>query len=172
MAAVTPSLSLLPVTKDHRPIVERLWQLYAHDLSEFRGSMPNDDGLYKHGRLPTYFDDPDRCGYLFQDDSAVAGFAMVSGISQPPRHMGDFFVVRAARRKGIGHTAALALLRRHPGSWEIAFQEENPKAARFWRRVATDAVGDAWREQRRPVPNKPHIPPDTWVRLDTTTTAH
>jgi predicted acetyltransferase len=81
--------------------------------------------------------------------------------------MGEFFVVRAARRGGVGHAAALEAIRRHPGRWEIAFQEENPKAARFWRRVATEVVGDAWTTEARPVPDKPHIPPDTWLFLRT-----
>jgi predicted acetyltransferase len=164
---VTASPSLQPVTHAQRPVVERLWQLYAHDLSAFRGSMPDGDGLYKAGRLPTYFDDPDRCGYLVCSGAALAGFALIRGLSDQPRVMGEFFVVRAARRRRVGHQAAVALLGRHPGRWEIAFQEENAGAARFWRRVATDAVGPAWAEERRPVPGKPQLPPDTWLLLST-----
>lgn len=164
---MTPSTSLRPVTGEQRPAIERLWQLYAHDLSEFRGSMPDGEGLYKAGRLPTYLDDPDRRGYLICSGSTVAGFALVRGLSDGPRVLGEFFVVRAARRRRVGHEAALGVLGLHPGHWEIAFQEENPGAARFWRTVATDAVGDAWREERRPVPGKPEVPPDTWLLLST-----
>ena len=81
--------------------------------------------------------------------------------------LSEFFVVRSARRKRVGHHAALQLLRQHSGPWQIAFQEANPAAARFWRRVATEAVGAAWSEQRRPVPGKPDLPPDTWLVLTT-----
>ncbi|MDQ1484203.1 MAG: hypothetical protein QOF35_2279, partial [Actinomycetota bacterium] len=28
-----------------------------------------------------------------------------------------------------------------------------------------DAVGTDWKEERRPVPNNPEIPPDTWLLL-------
>ena len=79
-------------------------------------------------------------------------------------------MVRALRRKGVGHRAAREMLRLHPGPWAIAFQEENPKAARFWRQLATDAVGTAWREERRPVPPPApsHLPDDVWILLDTT----
>jgi predicted acetyltransferase len=146
-------------------VVEHLWQLYAHDLSAFRGSMPDGDGLFKLGRLPTFIDDPDRCGYLICGGSAVAGFALIRGLSAEPRVMGEFFVVRAARRQRLGHQAALDLLGLHPGRWEIAFQEDNPGAARFWREVATDAAGATWREERRPVSGKPEVPPDTWLLL-------
>jgi predicted acetyltransferase len=121
--------------------------------------MPNDEGLYQPGRLPAYFLDPDRCGYLIRADTALAGFVFIRGLSGEPRVVGDFFVVRAARRKHVGHAAALRLLRLHPGRWEIA--------ARFWRRVGADVAGHACREERRPVPDKPWIPPDTWLLLST-----
>lgn len=161
------AVSLLPVRDAHRPVVARLWQLYSHDMSEFWGSMPDDEGLYQPGRLPAYFGDPDRCGYLIVSDSGLAGLALIRGLSGEPRVVGDFFVVRAARRKHVGHAAALQLLGLHPGRWEIAFQEENTGAARFWRRVGADAAGAACREERRPVPGKPWIPPDTWLLLST-----
>jgi predicted acetyltransferase len=77
--------------------------------------------------------------------------------------MGDFFVVRAARRKRVGYDVARELLRRHPGRWEIGFQAENGGAPEFWRRVVTDAVGEGRREELRPVPGKPHIPYDHFI---------
>ena len=83
--------------------------------------------------------------------------------------LGESFVVRAVRRLGVGRTAALHTLAGHGGRWEVAFQEENHGAARFWRRVADDAVselGARTREQLRPVPGKPQVPPDTWLVLD------
>ena len=71
------------------------------------------------------------------------------------------------RRRGVGQAVALELIGRYLGTWEIAFQGDNPGAPAFWRGVATTLVGDAWREERRPVPNKPDIPPDHWLLFDT-----
>jgi predicted acetyltransferase len=158
-----PVLALM--TEENRPVAERLWQLYRHDLSAFRGSMPNADGLYKPGPLPAYFGDPDRCGYLIYTAAVPAGFALIYGLSGGTRAIGEFFIVRAARRRGLGRAAAMQILQRHPGPWEMAFQEENPDAARFWRRLVADATGGAYREERRPVAGKPEIPPDTWLLL-------
>ena len=79
--------------------------------------------------------------------------------------MCEFFVVRAARGHGVGRAAADALFALYPGAWEIPFQEENAVAARFWRRVAAETAGEGVREERRPVPGKPHIPPDVWLSL-------
>ena len=159
-------MSLERVTPEQRPVLERLWQLYAYDLSEFRGSMPDSEGLYKPGRMPLYLEDPDWCCYLICTDAVPAGFAMVRGLSDEPRVIGEFFVLRSARRQRVGHQAALALLGMHPGRWEIAFQEENPGAARFWRRVAADSAGADWGEEPRPIPGKPELPPDTWLFLN------
>jgi predicted acetyltransferase len=161
--AASPPVQL--ITPGDRPVVERLWQLYAHDLSEFRGAMPDHEGLFRPGRLPSYFSDADRCGYLIRHGSAPAGFALVRGISEGPRVMGEYFVVRAARRQGVGREAAMQVLRTHPGSWEIPFQEQNPGAARFWRRVAEELAAASTREERRPVPGKPDVPADIWLML-------
>ena len=152
--------TLRPFTEEDRPVVERLWQLYRHDLSEHRDSHPDAAGLFKPGRLPAYFDDPGRCGYLVVRDGLPVGFALVQGLESAPRMISEFFVVRSVRRQGVGRAVASDLLRRHPGDWEIGFQVENRGAPEFWRGVVTDLVGETWREELRPVPGKPHIPPD------------
>jgi hypothetical protein len=54
------------------------------------------------------------------------------------------------------------VLRTHPGPWEIAFQEDNEKAARFWRRLGAELL-DSTTEQERPIPDKPYLPPDRWL---------
>ena len=154
---------LLPLADEHRPVVERLWQLYSHDMSEVRETLPNAEGLYKEGRLPGYFGDPDRAGYLISYRETPVGLAFVQGLAGETRMIAEFFVVRAVRRHGIGRKVATELLGRHPGRWEIPFQGGNRGAPEFWRQVASDVVGSDWREERRPVPNKPHIPHDQFI---------
>ncbi|MEV6413782.1 GNAT family N-acetyltransferase [Kribbella sp. NPDC051718] len=157
------SITLQPITAEHHPLIERLWQLYRHDLSEYRYNYPGADGLYPTERLRTFFTDADRCGYLVKQGDQVAGFVLVRGLVSGLRVMGEFFVLRAARRQQVGWQAALAVLRRHPGDWEIAFQENNPGAARFWRRIAGELAVDGYKDEQRPVPGKPNIEPDTWL---------
>ena len=86
-------------------------------------------------------------------------------MSGETRSIGDFFVVRAARRQRVGYDVARDLLARYPGRWEIGFQGANRGAPEFWRRVAADAAGNTWREELRPVPGKPHIPDDHFIVL-------
>lgn len=162
--------TLHPVTAEQHALLDRLDQLYRHDLSEFRDALPDEDGRFR-SRLADYLPDapdPDRGAYLVRHGGTVAGFVLLRGLVEPPRHLGEFFIIRRFRREGVGRTVVRELFRRHPGPWQLAFQEENPAAARFWRRVATEAVGPAFHEELRPVPGKDWLPPDVWLSLDTT----
>ena len=135
-----------------------VWQLYSHDMSEIGGDAAASRRPLKPGRLATYLGDPDNVdGYLVRHREAPAGFAFVSDVAGELRKMGDFFVVRAARRQGVGNAVVKELFARYRGDWEIGFQGHNRRAPEFWRRVVSDAVGTDWREERRPVPDKPHI---------------
>jgi predicted acetyltransferase/ADP-ribose pyrophosphatase YjhB (NUDIX family) len=145
------------------PVLEALWQLYQHDLSEFRHSAPGPDGRFPPGRLPAYIGGADHVAYLARRGDVPCGFALVRlGSRRDGRTLGEFFVTRAARGRGTARAFAREVLGRHPGPWVLAFQEENPRAAAFWRRLATDLLHDVT-ERRRPVPGKDHLPPDVWL---------
>jgi 8-oxo-dGTP pyrophosphatase MutT (NUDIX family) len=160
--AVWP-LTVEPVDGDDWPVVETLWQLYQHDLSEFRGSSPGPDGRFRTGHLPFYdVDDPDAVAYLARRGDRPLGFCLVRGVEQDVRTLGEFFVARSARGGQVARLLAETALRAHPGPWWIAFQDENPRAARFWRRLGEDILTDV-REERRAVQGKPHLPPDVWL---------
>jgi predicted acetyltransferase len=156
-------------TSAARHVFERLWQLYVHDLSESRGSVPNEEGVFKSGHLDWYRSSPGEwAAFLVTDSGAPIGFAFI-GLrwAGGKRTVGDFFIVRARRRSGIGRAVARALIGLYPGAWEIAFQDDNPGAPDFWRGVVRDIVGDAWSEELRAVPDKPQVAPDRWLVFDT-----
>ncbi len=145
------------------PVVERLWLMFRHDLSEFRGVLPNPDGSFRGERLQAAKEDPDWAAYLLRSGQRPVGLALVRGLTGTTRVLSGFFVVRGMRRQGIGLRAVRELVARHPGPWEVAFQDDNMTAVRFWRRVATEVAGEAWTEQRRPAPDRPDLPPDVWI---------
>jgi predicted acetyltransferase len=144
-------------------VVERLWQLYSHDLSEFRHSAPGPDGAFPSGRLPLYGDDEGRTAYLARLGDVPCGFALVRlGLRRDRRTMGEFFVTRSTRGRGVAAAFATEVFARHPGAWLVPFQDENPRAASFWRRLAYDVLVDV-AESSREVPGKRHLPPDVWL---------
>ncbi|MFJ8666197.1 GNAT family N-acetyltransferase [Streptomyces sp. NPDC093600] len=146
-----------------RPALERLWLMFRHDMSEFDGVLPDPRGAFRTDRLDAALTEPGWAPYLLTRGERPAGLALVRGLAGPTRVLNSFFVVRGARRTGFGLRAVQAVVALHPGPWEVAFQEANAVAVRFWRRVATEIAGDAWSEERRPVPGRPDLPPDSWI---------
>lgn len=167
-----PQLSVRPTTPDDRQVMERLWLLFRHDMSELSGALPGADGQFRRERLDAAFTEPGWRGLIAHLEiegapAAPVGFALVRGLDGPERVLSSFFVVRGARRSGTGRDLAAHVLSAFPGRWEIAFQDANVPAVRFWRAVATAAVGLAWTEEHRAVPGRPELPPDTWISLRT-----
>ncbi|MGW4894019.1 GNAT family N-acetyltransferase [Kitasatospora sp. NPDC004240] len=168
-----PDVSIRPAAIADRSTVERLWLMFHHDLSEFHGLLPNADGTFRDDRLRMAFSGhPDWAPYLLMSGDSPAGFAFVRGLTEPERVLNSFFVVRGARRTGIGLRAVQEIVARHPGPWKVAFQDVNTAAVRFWRRVATEIADDAWTEERCPVPGRPDLPPDVWISLDARAETH
>lgn len=158
-----PGVSVRLADATDRPVLERLWLMFRHDMSEFVGQLPNPDGTFRSERLQSAFADPDWEAYLLMRGDRPVGLALVRGLAGPVRVLNAFFVVRAVRRTGIGLHAVRQVIGRHPGPWEVAFQDSNLAAVRFWRRVGTEIAGDAWTEERRPVPGRADLPPDVWI---------
>ncbi|MGJ5749402.1 putative acetyltransferase [Streptomyces puniciscabiei] len=158
-----PDVTVRPATAADRPTVERLWLMFRHDLSAFRGDLPAPDGSFRGERVESAFTGPGWTAYLFECGTHPAGFAFVRGLDGPVRVLNSFFVVRGARRRRVGLRAVRAVLTRHPGPWEIAHQHDNPAAVAFWPRVAADVAGGAWTRELRPVPERPELPPDVWL---------
>lgn len=169
-------LSVRRAAAADRPLAERLWLMFRHDMSEFGGQLPNPDGTFRSTRLDAAFEDPDWAAYVFfgqpGQDPRPVGFALVRGLSGPVRVLNSFFVVRAARRSGTGLRAVRAVTAEHPGRWQVAFQDANAGAVRFWRRVAADIAGDDWRQERRAVPNRPDLSPDVWISFRSASPDH
>ncbi|MEV0261265.1 GNAT family N-acetyltransferase [Streptomyces sp. NPDC050617] len=166
----TAPITLQPATAELRPVIEQLMELFRHDMSEFLGHLPDADGRFGFSRLPLFFDEPEREALVVQCGTAPAGFVLTRRMDEGATSISAFFVVRALRRRGVGRHVALQLLRTRPGAWGIAFQEANSGAARFWRGVATAAVGpENWHEETRPAPTSSpvNLPEDQWIFLDT-----
>ncbi len=131
-----------PVDAADLPIMERLWQLFRHDLSEFTELLPNPDGTFGGNRLHTAFTDADRAPHLLMSDNSPVGFVVVRGLLAPTRVLNAFFVVRGARRKGIGLQAVRDVTTKYPapvGSRLPGHQRERgpllaPRRRRYRRR--------------------------------------
>jgi predicted acetyltransferase len=158
-----PDVFVRRANDDERHVVDRLWLMFRHDMSEHHGQLPAADGSFRSERVVAAFTDPDWVPYILALDDRPIGLAFVRAVTRPTRVLNSFFVVRGARRRGIGLSAVRQVVAEHPGTWEVACQDVNAAALRFWRRVATEIAGDTWSESRRPVPGRPELPPDVWI---------
>ena len=159
-----PLISVRRACADDRPLAERLWLMFRHDMSEFSGQLPNPDGTFRAERLVAAFEDRNWACYVFTGpQDRPVGFAIIRGLGGPVRVLNSFFVVRPVRRTGVGLQAVGAIFAENPGQWEVAFQDANAAAVRFWRRVAKEFAGSDWSEERKTVPGRPDLPPDVWI---------
>ncbi|WP_166848430.1 GNAT family N-acetyltransferase [Isoptericola sp. BMS4] len=158
-------LDVRPATAADVDVLDRLWALFQHDMSAVTGALPDARGRFRDERLRAARSDPGWEAWLARLGGRPAGLAVVRGLDAPVRVLSGFFVVRAARRGGVGRRFARSVLTSRRGDWEVAFQHANGAAAAFWPRVAADVAPGAWTLAHRPVPGRPELPRDAWIRL-------
>ncbi len=128
--------------------IRNLMQAYLHDLSEFSGEEPKEDGLFDVG---DYFDvfwvEPTRHPYLITSDDLVVGFALIREFEKGHFSMSEFFVLRGQRRTGIGQQAAKLLFDQFAGIWHVAQEEFNLPAQKFWNQVIDSYSEGNYQEQ-------------------------
>ena len=138
-------LEVSPATRDQAATVGNLFELYAHDFSEFRDVELGDDGRFGYKNLPLYWSEPNRHAFLFRVRQKLAGFAWAKQGSEITGDecvldMAEFFVVRRYRRHGVGSAAARQIWSRFTGRWEVRVMEDNRVACEFWARAIATAL--------------------------------
>jgi predicted acetyltransferase len=132
---------LQPIAADQAPVLQQLFELYCYDFSEQlrlplkasgRFEISVGDWWTREGHFPFFIQRNDELlGFaLARRGSQLSGAANVMDVA-------EFFVVRSARRAGIGGDAARELFERFPGPWEIRVRESNVSALAFWSRVVS-----------------------------------
>jgi predicted acetyltransferase len=127
----------------HAPLIQNLMQLYTHDFSEFwagtsRGDL-NAEGRFDPYPLDDYWSRANWSAALIWCDRALAGFALINDVTHSGmaahRNMGEFFILRKYRGRGVGRIAAELIFSRHEGLWELAVARKNAPALEFWRKT-------------------------------------
>lgn len=155
MAPIEPSsVRVEPASEAERPLIEGLLQFYIYDFSDMPPADPDDFTFDARGGYAPYSDIADywgREGYhplVIRVAGRAAGFALVNTLSHrgglAERNMGEFFVARLYRRRGVAAEAVRQILHLYPGRWEVAAAERNTVAKAFWpRAIAAAGIHDA-----------------------------
>jgi len=91
--------------------------------------------------LESSWENPNHHVYLLRVDGELAGFALVVRLStgDPPLYdIGQFFVLRKFRRKGVGKYVAFFLFDSFRGNWQVRQLLENTPAQRFWQNIISE----------------------------------
>ena len=144
-SAPSPAVVLEPIAKDAEPVLRNLFELYAHDFSEYLSLDLQPSGRFDVGVGDAWWISEGHFPFFILYKGKLVGFALVRRGSRVTKardvmDIAEFFVVRGARRKRIGLHAVHTLFRRFPGPWEIRVRPSNVPAIRFWARVA-----ETWR---------------------------
>jgi predicted acetyltransferase len=134
--------------------VRRLVQLYIYDLGGDRWDVGADGTFGSRAWHRRFWTRRGRHHFVILMGQKLAGFALVCDRAHfagaGVREIGEFFVLRKYRRRGVGTDAALTLFGRFPGRWELAELTWNVAARRFWRRlIRRCAAGGAVERRRR-----------------------
>ncbi|MHC4717744.1 MAG: GNAT family N-acetyltransferase [Planctomycetota bacterium] len=147
------SIEIIEAGTSDEHVIRNLVRFYVYDMSEYAGWDCPETGLWGGcDDLPQYWhrppEDPrDRwpdgwSGFPFvvRVDGRLAGFALVRRIGHdPPAYdMGEFFILRRFRRRGVGRHVACRIFDRFGGQWQIRQLPDNTPAVAFWREVIWD----------------------------------
>lgn len=132
-------------TRGDRQWIESVYRDYLDDLAPLNtGIFPvlGEIGHREPDQLTRWFGDPAAHMLTILSDQQPAGFAMVTpggtlkdAALRSDYRMAEFFIARAYRRRGVGHSAVRLVLDRFDGTWEIIEYLRNPAAVSFWRKV-------------------------------------
>jgi predicted acetyltransferase len=141
-------VEVLPATAEQAPILANLFQLYAHDFSEFFDIEPGPDGRFVYKSLPLYWRESARHPFLIWAHGQLAGFVLMKKGSEVSAaahvwDMAEFFILRKYQRCGFGTQVASELWSRFPGAWEVRVMQLNVSAQRFWSRAIAEFTGKA-----------------------------
>ena len=90
--------------------------------------------------------------FMVRVGGELAGFAMIKHMRadhEADYDVGEFFILRKFRGKGIGKAIAHRLFDRFPGMWEVRQMVEHKPAQAFWRRVIAAYAGDQYQESKQ-----------------------
>ena len=132
-------LRLQTVQAKDRDLLWNINQKYLYEMTNFYDDPMDENGNYHYGHFDEYFIDPKRVAYFIYNDDTLIGFAMLcpySNIGQDPDYiMAEFTIFPAYRRKHFAFETAKMILEKHPGKWEIKYNEKNAGAKKLLTKV-------------------------------------
>ncbi|MDM5219701.1 GNAT family N-acetyltransferase [Peribacillus sp. NJ11] len=134
------TVSLNPISNDEKHILQNLYSLYLHDLSEYTDGLDiSTDGSFEFDSFELIWKEEGVTPYFFIKDKTIVGFLLL--LERPflkkdcDYSINDIFMLKKHRRKGIAISLLKELFKQKKGSYYIVELAKNIPAIIFWRRV-------------------------------------
>jgi predicted acetyltransferase len=116
---MTQPLTIEKIDSNQQATLANLFELYAYDFSTTVPIEVGPDGRFGHD-TSAWLQDPNREAYFIRLEGKLAGFALLRRGSHLDADLdvmdvGEFFVLRYLRRRGLGKLAARAVFALRPG---------------------------------------------------------
>ena len=124
-------IEVSPALVDDKSLIQRMMELYQHDLSEFENNDLDSHACFGYRFLDHYWKEKGRHPFIVRVDDKLAGFVLVNRNTHLPGNewaIAEFFVMRKYRRRGIGKAVAFYLFDQFREKWEVRETEANVPA--------------------------------------------
>ena len=142
-------IAIRPASREDRLPVQRMIELYQHDLSDIWKQDLDSHGEYGYA-LDQYWGAEGCHAFIAAAGGKYAGFALVNQevlVGTDGYCMDQFFVLKRYRRQGVGQAMAKSVFAALPARWEVCQTQQNVAAQAFWRKVIGEYTGGRFKEQ-------------------------
>jgi predicted acetyltransferase len=148
------NVEVLPAAMEDETTFRNLYQFYMYEFSRYMGWDTNYAGQFPQDDLDGCWSDRYVHPFLVKTGGKWAGLAIVEthdksyfSYEDDIHHMGEFFIMGAYQKKGIGEQVATHLFDRFPSKWEVFELTQNVNAQAFWRKVIGRYTNENYRER-------------------------
>lgn len=119
--------------------MRKIFNDYFVELSQFDPDIKFDEnGVPIYKWFNSYWEDKKRYPFYFVVDNKIAGFALVRELENLNYEMAEFYVCPDYRNNGNSLWFALEIVKMFNGKMEISTRHTNPRAVKFWGKVANN----------------------------------
>lgn len=130
------NLNVQKVTIVEKNKLEKMIQLYLHDLSLYFPIPFNSDTCEYEYDLNKYFDN--NYAYFIKSDNDILGFILVDNNSNNNYEISEMFVLNNYRGKKIGEEAVKKIFDIYKGNWTIKVVPLSLVAEAFWKKTVNN----------------------------------
>lgn len=134
------TLSLQVINSEEKHILQNLYSLYLHDLSEYTNGLElSADGSFEFDSFDTIWEEEGLTPYYLKDDETIVGFLLL--LERPflkkeyDYSINDLFILKKYRRKGYPLLFLKELFEMKKGKFFAIELVKNEPAVLFWKKV-------------------------------------